>query len=141
MTAEEYRNEIKLLKDKVDKLTEEYINSNKIYNIGDILKVSFHTNTGLKVCYCKLMNIHTLPDNVFASLYHWPTSNIVYFARYCYVDEKNTIQVGDVCHLGYLSYSNLVCGYAGVDIDTLKIKVIKPTTFKRQWKLRQKEII
>lgn len=41
MTREEYINKVNELEKEIAKTTKEYVNSNKIYNEGDYLKISF----------------------------------------------------------------------------------------------------
>ena len=124
MTQEEFQNKVEELRDSLVKTTEEYIESNKQYNNGDILKISFTKNEKNFVYKCMIMNIYLKPDMVFMSTTQWPTPTILYFARNCWKNENGVIEVGGHCPLGYLEGSENICGHIGVDMDTLKIEVI-----------------
>lgn len=124
MTQEVFQGKVKELRDSVLKITEEYIESNKQYNSGDILKISFTKNKKEFVYKCMIMNIYLKPYMEFMSIMQWPTSTILYFARYCWKNKDGVIKVGGHCPLGYLDGSGNICGHINIDMDTLKIEVI-----------------
>ena len=124
MTSEEFQNKVKELRDSLAKTTEEYIEANKQYNNGDVLKISFKKNGKKFVHKCMIVNIYLEPDMGFMSTMHWPTPKIWYFARNCWKNKDGVIEVGDRCPLGYLDGSGNICGQVGMDMDTLKIEVI-----------------
>jgi len=125
MTPEEFNTKVDSLKKEFDDVVYEYIDSNKKYSIGDILRISF-TKREKKYSYnCKIVNVYLKPNMVALSLTQWPTSTIHYFARYCWKDkESGDIVIGDHCPIGYLEGGHIICGHLGIDMDTLKIEVI-----------------
>lgn len=124
MTNIEFQNKLNSLKDSLHNIVNEYIESNKQYNVGDILRISFTRNGKQYVKTCKIVNIYLTSDDSFMTSTCWPTTNIVYFARYCWKCNEE-IQLGTPCPLGNLSCSRTICGYAGIDENTLKIETIK----------------
>lgn len=124
MTQEEFRNKVKELKNSLQKITEEYIESNKQYNNGDILRISFTKGKKEYAYKCMIVNIYLKPDIRFMTTMQWPTPTICYFARYCLKNEDGVIGVGEHCPLGHLDGSGNICGHVGVDMDTVKIEVI-----------------
>lgn len=124
MTQEVFQNEIEKLKYSFKEITEKYIDANKQYNNGDILRISFNVGKKEYVYKCMIMNIYLKPDMAFMSIMQWPTPTIWYFARFCWKNNDGEIEVGDHCPLGYLEGRTNICGHIGVDMDTLKIEVI-----------------
>ena len=127
MTHKEYIDKIQELENQLSKVTDEYVDSNKIYNIGDYLKISFNVpylNNKKIVRYCKIINIYPEMYRGFMDNKSWPKGELVYFARYVFKDEFNFIHPGDVCYLGPLSHYNNTCGYKDIDWKTVKIEVI-----------------
>ena len=129
MSREEYINKVRELEHQLSMVTSDYVNSNKIYNEGDYLRISFKVpclNNELVIYTCKIINIY--PQNTREALDNtsWPKGELEYFARYVYrANEDNKVRTGHACHLGLLSHSNIICGYMGIDWDTIKIEVIK----------------
>ena len=123
MTPEEFNDKVNHLRDSLSKIVNEYIESNKEYDNGDILRISFKKCGEKYIFNCKITNIYCAPDTV--SLLNWPSPTIRYFARYCWKDENGNIRVGDHCPLGHLEGQMNICGHLGVEYDTVKIKVIK----------------
>ena len=127
MTHDEYLVKVKELEEQLSKVTDEYVNSNKIYNVGDYLRVTFPKCTGEKVTsICRIKNIYPSPtQQIVPSLFErHPKGYLEYFARFVCKDSKGIFETG-VCYLGPLSNCNNVCGYANVDWNKVKIEVIK----------------
>ena len=127
MTREEYVNKISELEKQISKITSEYVNSNKIYNEGDYLRVSFNVpyrNNKLITHICQIINIYPQVTRGFLDNKSWPKGELEYFARYIY-KYNDKICLGDVCYLGPLSHHNNTCGYNDIDWKTVKVEVIK----------------
>lgn len=129
MPREEYINKVRELEHQLSIVTSDYVNSNKIYNEGDYLRISFevpYRENKLIIRYCKIIKIY--PQNTMEALDNtsWPKGELEYFARYAYrANEDNKVCIGHVCYLGPLSHSNIICGYMNIDWNTVKIEVIK----------------
>ncbi len=127
MTQEEYIKKVHELESQLSQVTKEYVNSNKKYNEGDYLKISFNVPyCGNKkiIRTCKIINIYPQMNRGFMNNKSWPTGELEYFAKYAYRNEDNKIFIGDVCYLGPLSHYNNTCGYKDIDWKTVKVEVI-----------------
>ena len=128
MTQKEYSKQVDELEKQLKEITAEYIDSNKIYNFNDYLKVTFPKNEygDIVTEFCKIINIYPCPDLSFnpTGYPRWPKGHLVYFAKYAYKSKNNCVRCGTVCYLGPLSDSNIVCGYMGIEWDKVKIEVI-----------------
>ena len=122
------------LNKQLDELTQEYIDSNKLYSIGDYLRVSFVKSGKRLTFYCKMVNIYLKPEfEVMPTIYHKKSSTIIYFARYCWKTKTGEIETGDPCPLSELSLNiGNVCGHRGLDFNTLKIDVIDESEIPEQ---------
>lgn len=126
MTYKEYIDKVQNLENQLSQVTKEYIESNKIYNIGDYLKITFYNCSGdLIKRTCKIINIYPQMNRGFMDNKSWPTGELEYFAKYAWKDKNNEIIIGDVCYLGPLSHSYSTCGYARINWKEVKIEVIK----------------
>lgn len=125
MTHEEYVKRVNKLEDELDKTMDEFVESNKIYNVGDYLRVSFKKCNGEHVeRTCRIMNIYSAPGHSdLMSFRRYPKGELEYFARYAWKKGDEVI-TGDVCYLGPLSHYDNVCGYVGINWDEVKIEVI-----------------
>lgn len=132
MNRSEFIEKVNNLKQQLDKITAEYINTNKIYNLNDYLKVTFNKYNNDKVEYiCQIKNIYPARNHVFLSRMDYPNGGLEYFAVYCWRDRQtNEIICGDVCQLGYLSGCSEICGNIGVNLDTVKIEIIDESQVK-----------
>lgn len=134
MNKETLKEGVAELQNKLSSLTNDYIESNKIYLEGDILKISFNKYHHYYEYTCKIVNIYLRPQMEFLSTMNWPSTNIIYFARYCWKDDNDKLIIGDHCPLGWkLSGRENICGHLGIDYDTLKIEVIKEEDVKKDF--------
>ena len=127
MTQEEYIKKVTELEKQLSLVTLEYVNSNKKYNEGDYLRISFNVpyNDNKKIVRtCKIINIYPEMARGFMDNKSWPRGELEYFAKYAYRNKDNKIIIGDVCYLGPLSHYNNICGYKDIDWKTVKIEVI-----------------
>ena len=128
MTRNEYINKVQELEKQLSEISSEYVNSNKIYNEGDYLRITFkvpYRGNKLITCICQIVNIYPQITRTFLDNKSWPKGELQYFARYIYKDKDNNIYTGDVCYLGPLSHYNHICGYKDIDWNTVNIEVIK----------------
>ena len=129
MSQEEYINKVRELEHQLSMVTSDYVNSNKIYNEGDYLRISFEVpcrDNKLIIRDCKIINIYPQNTRGESDNTSWPKGELEYFARYAYrANEDNKVCIGHVCYLGPLSHSNIICGYMNIDWNTVKIEVIK----------------
>ena len=127
MTQKEYINKVTELEKQLYKVTKEYVNSNKIYNVGDYLKITFPKYTGdIVTRYCKIENIYPEMTRGFLDNKSWPKGELEYFARYAWINKNNdNVYIDEVCYLGPLSHHNNICGYKNIDWKTVNIKIIK----------------
>lgn len=128
MTQKEYINKVQELEKQLSLVTLEYVNSNKKYNEGDYLRISFNVpyRCNKKIIRtCKIINIYPQMNRGFMDNKSWPTGELEYFAKYAWKDKNNEIIIGDVCYLGPLSHSYSICGYASINWKEVKIEVIK----------------
>lgn len=132
MTREEYINKVAELEKQLAKVTEEFIDSNKLYNVGDYLRISFHKDDRIITRTCKIINIYPSPTHVFASLFgNHPKGELEYFAKYAWICKDGRVGIGDVCYLGPLSHHSLICGHGGVNWKDVKIEVIDETELEK----------
>ena len=140
MTHEEYVKKVNELESQLMDVTNEFIETNKKYSVGDYLRVSFLRYDKLIQVTCKIMNIYPDDTHVPFSYYkNHPKGKLQYFARQVWrateIEQKNRmgflkpdengICYGDrQCDLGPLSGSNLVCGYANIDWKYVTIEII-----------------
>jgi hypothetical protein len=116
-----FKESIEELRNKLTSLMFDYIESNKIYSEGDILKISFNKYHRYYEYTCKIVNIYLRPQSNMNSNMNWPSSDIIYFARYCWKDDDGKLIIGGHCPF----CEENICGHFGIDYDTLKIEVIK----------------
>ena len=139
MNHEEYVKRVLELEQQLMDVTQQYVQSEQIYKEGDYLLVTFPRSGETIQRTCKIMNVY--PQNtggqIGSSFGRHPKGELEYFARYVWkrdarditIGDKtfksnDEIAIGDVCYLGPLSHSSIICGYMGIDWKDVKIEVI-----------------